>query len=432
VLQAFTPVITWTSFLGKYYFHFFPRTIRINHFMEAWRGESSVTSEVASEEDEIFVLVIAVMVFMWTLMLYCLDDTYKSLKKSMFCNAGTALCSPHRLHVHASTLVWVAVKLFILFGRPSGLCSSTMATHHTLQWPQIVMCMFFYDTLLNCMWACQLVVGNLAPVFAGKCCFKYYTQIVWEARDASTKQTQPEEFFVVEEKIETSYLSNWRDEAVVCNSLACTGIHIQQTEHKLILTDLFAEFSTATCEEASVYTRHEVHHFLVGRAHADSADNETRKKNESDKLHETLLASIQEARRSKNQHSMPTGRTDTPRSTPTHEMLPPSRIAPRKPQTMASLPRRVSVSRDTEDEILLSNFPRSTVTATRLDAPRTHLGLSRMSSRPPSPDPTSPDPPLPRAPEARETFAKQLIRSVAFALWWFLRQFHGTTRVGTQ
>jgi len=416
VLQAFTPVITWTSLLGDYYFHFFPRIIRVNHFIDAWTGESSVTSDVASEEDDLFVLVIAVMVFMWIVMLYCLDDTYKLLKKCMFCSAGSALCEPYRLHVHASTLVWVAVKLFILFGRPLGLYSSTMATHDKHEWPQIVVCMFFYDTLLNCMWACQLVVGSLAPVLAGKRCFKYYTQIVLETHNASKEQTQPGEFFVVEEEIQTYYLSSWREEEVVCNSLACKGIPIEQPEHTWILQDLFAHFSTATCEEASVYTQNGKQYFRVGCAHAEHTENEARKKKESYRMHQENIAEIAAARKS---HTLQPSNGPTllmQSSTPLRQSSTPLG------QSSASQPRGKSpVAVGTRPRLQSLSY-----TITNMSA-----GQSSQHATPP-PTKSSGDSNSQSAPQTPATSPNTFFSCVLGAVINYLRSVQDSTSVGTE
>jgi len=429
VLQALTPVITWTGLLGSYHYNFFPKSIQINHSVAAWRGESILTAEAASEEDGIFRMVVAAMVFMWIFMLNCLDDKHKIVKKSVFCNLGSALCSPYRLHVEASTLVWVTVKCIIFLGRPFGLFSSNMVTHNTLEWPQTVMCILFYDTLLNSMWACQVIAGNLAPQLVGHCSFKYYTHVVIGPGLLKTG-TQPEEFYLIEEKVETSYLSLWRGEEVDKNSLSCTGIELKQNEDKVLLTELFAEFVSPTCKEASVYTKEGVYNFRVGRAHADHKDNETRKDNEVRKSQEKHLAAF------KNSNAPRPSRLAAPDPPAGTDSRSEKKNTPRHTQTGASRSTRPASS---QTRFSSAVDPPEITEEVPLFYSRSHGMMTINAHKSPSPSqakksplPSHAHPSSTSAPQTPATSPNTFFGCVLGAVLNYLRSVQDSTSVGTQ
>ena len=127
VVEAFSPC-SWTGLLGGYYLEFFPKTIGIYHVLAACRGESPPSEEAAAMQDGIVLFALAAMVFLWVATYHGLDDTHTRLKNKVYANALGEVCDPFRPHVLAATLVWVAFKGLMCFGRPLHVFPSNMTS----------------------------------------------------------------------------------------------------------------------------------------------------------------------------------------------------------------------------------------------------------------------------------------------------------------
>jgi len=277
VVEAFSPC-SWTGLLGGYYLEFFPKTIGIYHVLAACRGESPPSEEAAAMQDGIVFFALAAMVFMWAATYHGLDDMHTRLKNKLYANALSAVCDPYRPHVLAATLVWVTFKGLMCFGRPLHVFSSNMTSDNLRAWPQIVMCIFWWDCVLNFVWIVQAAVGTCAPPLNSQRKFVYHTAMTLVPVGRDAHDTTLYENTHVEAIHWCRMLSSCREDANTISSMDCEAYAFAPHENELAFK-LVPYFRCVMSRKAICYRTAGAPTVLVGREarESDEAAQATRK-----------------------------------------------------------------------------------------------------------------------------------------------------------
>jgi len=215
-------------------------------------------------EHGVFTFALVVMMIFFVALYHQLDDTFSSLKTSLYRNTCSALCDPYRPHVKAATLVWVGFKGLLMFGRPLQVFSSNMAVDNLHQWPQVVMVIFWWDFVLNSLWILQLAIGTIVPAMNPQHEFEYKTVVCLIPTDGSDNDVSKHEHFYVTVKHKAPMLSSFRCKEDTVNTIDCFVTKIEEQVQELALTT-FPGFEIPVSSVGFLYHTNGTPTLLVGR-----------------------------------------------------------------------------------------------------------------------------------------------------------------------